>query len=181
MNLRIAAILATLIIATLFIACTPDTGPSEGDEETVVTSVAEIEPHVIPDPTEGLELGDPELGREYFYGENRGRCLTCHTLAGEGFEGGYALDDIGLQREAEWLAILLDNPRRPRPELAIMPPYRGDSGGATIADIVQFLLIQMTPVEHPETTDVLPESEPEPNHDSIGKYGDDESDERQGY
>ncbi len=171
MILRIATTLTILIFATFYIACTPGTGPSEGDEETVAASVAENEPYVIPDPTEGLELGNPELGREYFYGENRGRCLTCHTLAGEGFEGGYALDDAGLQHDAEWVAIFLDNPRRGRPEVVIMPPYRGDSGGATIADIVQFLMSQRTPVEHPETTDVLPDSEPEPNHDGIGDYG----------
>jgi len=102
-------------------------------------------------------------------------------LNGEGFEDGFILDDIGLRHEAEWLAIFIDNPRRQRPEIAIMPPYRGDSEGATIADIVQFLMTQKTPTVHPETSDIKPEDEPEPNYEGIGEHGGYTSDRRQGH
>jgi len=146
----------------------PDEPAADG---TVETSVAETEPVGPVDPTENLGKGDAEVGREYFYGENRGRCLDCHTLQGEGEPGGYALDDIGLRRDPEWLAVFINNPRDLRPEVARMPPYRGDEQGVTIADIVAFLITLKTPVEHPESTDVKPEDEPDPYYPENGGHG----------
>jgi mono/diheme cytochrome c family protein len=167
MNFKYSPVFLSVLVTCLMLGCTGEPPPVEepGEQETV--SVTQTEPVVIPDPTEDLELGNPEIGREYFYGENRGRCLTCHTLNGEGFEGGWALDDAGLRHDAEYLARFLDNPRNIRPEVAVMPPYRGDSEGATIADVVQFLLTLQTPVERAGPADIKPEDEPEPNHDGI--------------
>jgi len=156
-----------------FVYCSPDVpgssdaGPEGGES---ATSTAQAESDLPVDPTLDLHLGDLETGREYFMGENRGRCLDCHTLQGDGEPTGYALDDVGLRREAEWLAIFLDNPRNLRPEVARMPPFRGDSGGAEIRDVVQFLLTLQTPVDHPEPTDVKPGDEPEADHDGFGGF-----------
>jgi len=169
-HLRVRLLPIHVLIAFLLICGTgccraPDSGAADvesGQEAaTESTSVVQTEPVEPPDPFEGLGEGDAELGRDYFYGENRGRCLRCHTLQGEGEPTGYALDDVGLRRDEEWLAIFLDNPRRQRPEVARMPPFRGDSGGARIADVVAFLMTLRTPVDHPEPTDVKPEGEPE--------------------
>lgn len=139
------------------------TGDIAGDE----ASSDDEEDETPYDPTVGLDEGVAEIGEAYFNGENRGRCLTCHTLGDEGFEDGWALDDAGLRRSPEWLAIFIDNPRTLRPEVVIMPPWRGDSEGATIADVVAFMLTLQTEVEHPPTTDIKPDDEPEPNHDGI--------------
>jgi len=138
---------------------------------------AEYEEEYIPpaDPTEGLENGDAELGREYFLGSDRGKCLDCHTLNGEGnnreFDGPlWALDDTALRRDAEWLAVYLDNPRNLRPEVARMPPFRGDSGGARLPDIVAYLMTLRTEVDHPDSPYTKPAGEPDPNFDGIGDY-----------
>jgi hypothetical protein len=131
-------------------------------------SVAEIEPEIVPfDPKSDFELGDPEIGREYFSGENRGRCLTCHTLNSEGEGTGWALDDTGLRRDKQWLAIFLDNPRNLRPEVVRMPPFRGDEV-ATIPDVIAFLLTLRTPVDHPAHTDVKPADEPDMWEGGVG-------------
>ena len=167
-------IIPILVLLCGLYACSPTADRGSNDVsppgESLTESVAQAEVDEIIDPTIGLENGDPVLGREYFYGENRGRCLTCHTLNGEGDPTGFALDDAGLRHDARWLAIFLDNPRNLRPEVAIMPPYRGDEGGAKIADIVQFLLTLKTQVDHPESTDVKPPDEPDPDHEAFGGY-----------
>ena len=165
-----------LILILFSLSCTkpgspaPSGQPSSATEENleaVETSVVTEEADLPFDPTEGLDLGKADVGREYFYGENRGRCLTCHKLGEEGFADGWALDDTGLRRSPEWLARWIDNPRNLRPEVVIMPPWRGDSEGATIADVVAFLMTLQTEVDHPPTTDIKPDNEPEPNHEGI--------------
>ncbi len=200
-----------VLIPLMVISCnSPDAEISDINDPDEA-SVDENEYIPPDDPTEGLELGDPVLGREYFLGENRGKCLDCHTLDGvgnnrsydvegnkrgydvegnkrgydvEGNKRGYdvegnnrsydwdvwALDDTGLRREPEWLAIFIDNPRNLRPEVARMPPFRGDSDGAAIADVVAFLMTLRKPVEHPESTDIKPDDEPDPNFDGIGGF-----------
>ncbi|MCX6645090.1 MAG: c-type cytochrome [bacterium] len=140
---------------------------TEENLEAVESSVVTEESDLPFDPTVGLDLGKADAGSEYFYGENRGRCLACHKLGGEGFADGWALDDTGLRRNPEWLARWIDNPRNIHPEVVIMPPWRGDSAGATIADVVAFLMTLQTEVDHPATTDIKPDNEPEPNHDGI--------------
>ena len=159
--MRLSLILSAIFIL-LFCGCaTQSPAPEEiATDDVAETSVAETEPVEVIDPTANLDQGDAEIGREYFYGENRGRCLDCHTLNGEGEPGGYPLDDAGLRRDPEWLAVFINNPRDLRPEVARMPPYRGDEAGATIADVVAFLMTLQTPVDHPESTDVKPEDEP---------------------
>jgi mono/diheme cytochrome c family protein len=168
-------LILAVIMLILSVGCA-NRSPSPGPENEEVglqaeTSVAEGEAVGVIDPTANLDQGDAEIGREYFYGENRGRCLDCHTLNGEGEAGGYALDDVGLRRDPEWLAIFINNPRDLRPEVARMPPYRGDEEGATIADIVAFLMTLKTPVEHPESGDVKPEGEPEAHYPENGGHG----------
>lgn len=149
-----------------------DVVPENPADNTSTEAIDEGTENELPfDPTAGLEDGNAEIGEAYFYGDNRGRCLICHTLRGEGFEGGWALDDAGLIRDAEWLARWIDNPRNLRPEIVIMPPFRGDSEGATIADIVAFLMTLRTEIEHPDTSDIKPDDEPEPNHDGIAGSG----------
>ena len=144
--------------------------PADEVESTV--QAEDVTPH---DPTEGLENGRADIGREYFLDSTRGKCLDCHTLNGEGntrgFEGEvWALDDAGLRRDPEWLAVFIDNPRTLRPEVARMPPFRGDVKGATIADIVAFLMTLKTEVDHPETADIKPVDEPDPNLGGIGGF-----------
>jgi mono/diheme cytochrome c family protein len=167
-----------LILILLSLSCTKTASPTpapsgqsssatEENLEAVETSVVTEENNLPFDPTEGLDLGIADAGREYFYGENRGRCLACHKLGDEGFADGWALDDTGLRRSPEWLARWIDNPRNIRPEVAIMPPWRGDGEGATIADVVAFLMTLLLEVDHPATTDIKPDNEPEPNHDGI--------------
>jgi hypothetical protein len=167
------ALFAILIACSaLMISCAPREASPDRAGETAVRdgaeSVAKTD-FILPpeDPTEGLEEGDPEIGRDYFYGENRGRCLRCHRLHGEGEPTGWALDDAGLRRDAEWLATFLHNPRGLRPEVARMPPYRGDPK-ARLADVVAFLMSLRTPVEHPEPSDVKPADEPEKWESGVG-------------
>lgn len=149
-----------------------DVVPEDPADNNSIEAIDENTENELPfDPTAGLEDGIMETGEAYFYGDNRGRCLICHTLRNEGFEGGWALDDAGLRRDAEWLARWIDNPRNLRPEVVIMPPFRGDSEGATIADIVAFLMTLRTEIEHPEISDIKPDNEPEPNHDGIAGSG----------
>ena len=168
---RILPILLVALLATSALACpkpqtsapppSSENGDVNGQDDQAASSTAQTEPLPPPDPTVGLERGKPEIGKEYFYGENRGRCLKCHALGDQGEPTGYALDDVGLRRNSEWLAIFIDNPRNARPEVARMPPFRGDVEGATIADVVAFLMTLMTPVDHPESTDVKPPDEPD--------------------
>lgn len=149
-----------------------DVVPEDPADNISTKAIIENTENELPfDPTADLADGNEEIGEAYFFGDNRGRCLTCHMLHGEGIEGGWALDDAGLRRDAEWLARFIDNPRNLRPEVVIMPPFRGDSDGGTIADIVAFLMTLRTEIEHPETTDIKPDDEPEPNHDGIAGSG----------
>lgn len=174
-------ILTIVTIAILLsLSCVAgDTGTPGPDDETLPETTDNVQVSVIDgdvedadddtpfDPTEGLEDGVAEIGEEYFHGENRGRCLVCHSLGDEGFEDGWALDDTGLRRSPDYLARWIDNPRNLRPEVVIMPPWRGDSEGATIADVVAFLMTLQTAIERLETSDIRPDDEPEPNFDGI--------------
>ena len=165
--MRFVAVMC-IFLCLLFGACgkpsaqvkTPEAKPAE----TIASSTAQVEQI---DPTAGLDKGDPEIGREYFYGENRGRCLACHILNGQGEPGGFALDDAGLRHDPRWLAIFVSNPRAYRPEVARMSPFRGDPV-AKIADVVAFLMTLKTPVEHPAHTDVKPPDEPEKHEGGLG-------------
>jgi len=164
--------LSLLILLIVLAGCTSP--ESAGDPPELVAddgqvsagATEEIGPR---DPTANLDAGNPDIGREYFYGETRGRCLKCHTLAGEGDEWGLPLDDVGLRFSRERLAIFIDNPRNVRPEVSRMPPWRGDEV-ATIADVVAFLMTFQANVEHPVHTDVKPENEPDLYTGGIGGY-----------
>ena len=106
---------------------------------------------------------------------NRGKCLDCHTLNGEGNNRGFdgqlwALDDTGIRRSASWLARYIDNPRNIRPEVARMPPFRGDADGAVIADVVAFLMTLTAQTDHPGYEYVKPEDEPDPNFEGVGGF-----------
>ncbi len=151
--MRIAVLILT---AFLLSGCTQSDPPDEQTE-----SVVQDEPLTEPfDPRAEHPPGNPDIGREYFRGENRGRCLTCHSLSGEGEPTGWVLDDSGLRRDEQWLMIFIDSPRMLRPEVVRMPPFRGDEV-ATIPDVVAYLMTLTTPVEHPEHDDELPLGEPE--------------------
>ncbi|HDS30161.1 MAG TPA: hypothetical protein ENN67_03870 [Firmicutes bacterium] len=158
---KILTIVIFLIFCIFIASCGERIFRNENRTVAVESEIIEPDEEIVRfDPRADFELGDAEIGREYFFGENRGRCLTCHTLYGEGEPSGWALDDTGLRRDKQWLAIYLDNPRNLRPEVVRMPPYRGDES-ATIPDIVAFLLTLTTPVEHPVPGDIKPESEPD--------------------
>jgi mono/diheme cytochrome c family protein len=169
--MRLALIVILIFILT---ACSPkSTTPASTKSVAEGESVSTANPEILPpkDPTVGLDQGDPEKGKDYFNGENRGRCLACHTLAGKGEMGSYPLDDTGLRRSPKWLAQFLFSPRQLRSEVATMPPYRGDPV-ATIADVVAFLMTLKTPVEHPANTDVKPPDEPDKHGGGIpGRSG----------
>lgn len=171
MRLLLVLSFAALLLSSGCATQQPSPPPEGKSVDQAETSVAETEAVGVTDPTENLGEGDAEVGREYFYGENRGRCIDCHTLQGEGEPGGYPLDDVGLRREPEWLAVFINNPRDLRPEVARMPPYRGDEQGATIADVVAFLMTLKTPVERPEHDEVKPEDEPDPYFPENGGHG----------
>lgn len=131
---------------------------SESENPELSTTTNEpVEPF---DPTIGLDQGIVIIGRDYFFGENRGRCLVCHNLNGQGEPSGFPLDDIGLRRTPEWIAQFLYSPRILRPEVARMPPFRGDPQ-ASLADVVAFLLTLTKPVKHPEHKDIKPPDEPD--------------------
>jgi mono/diheme cytochrome c family protein len=168
----VTIVLLILFIGTILLigACAPkkvaefETKSVAGDEPL---TTEEIQAQIAKDPTVGLDKGDAQKGKDYFYSENRGRCLACHTLGGEGEKGSYPLDDAGLRRDPVWLAIFLSNPRTQRPEVARMPPFRGDKI-ATIADTVAFLMTLKTVVDHPAPTDVKPANEPDRNENGVG-------------
>jgi len=111
------------------------------------------------DVTENLDSGDPAIGREYVHDPNRGGCLRCHNLGGEGKPDGFKLDDVGLKRDPKWLAQFIQNPRNLRPEVARMPPWRNDTK-AKIADVVAYLMTLRTKVDHPASPDKKPAGEP---------------------
>ncbi len=140
-----------------------ETGETEGARSVAETEAADI----LFDPFQDFEPGDPDIGREYFLVKNRGRCLTCHTLNGEGERRGWALDDTGLRRDPGWLVTFVTSPRMLRPEVVRMPPFRGDEE-ATILDVVTFLLTLKTPVAHPEPEDIKPEDEPDTWEHGVG-------------
>jgi mono/diheme cytochrome c family protein len=146
--------------------------PQTQSDQTASAAFDRTEPTLAFDPTADLDKGNPEIGREYFYGENRGRCLRCHTLNGEGDSTGAAfeLGDTGLRFEPDYLATFVYNPRMLRPEVAIMPPWRGDPE-AKIADIVAFLMTLKTPVERPPVTDRKPPDESLPYEGGVGGHG----------
>jgi quinoprotein glucose dehydrogenase len=60
---------------------------------------------------ECLEGGDPDRGREIFFGSAAASCRRCHTVDGSGGNVGPNLSAIGLQKEREYLleAIVLPN------------------------------------------------------------------------
>src|SRR3990172_10561686 len=123
-----------IILMAQLVSCSKPPEPMIEIESPVSEKNSEItELERMSDPLENLGAGDPEIGREYFYGDNRGRCLRCHTLNGEGKPGTWPLDETGLRRDPEWLAIFIDNPRIKRAEVVRMPPFRGDAE-TSIAD-----------------------------------------------
>ncbi|MFH1676897.1 MAG: c-type cytochrome [bacterium] len=131
---------------------------TEANENTPSTEGADAQ-ETTGDVTENLESGDPVIGSEYVHDSNRGKCLNCHNLGGEGKPDGFKLDDVGLRRDPKWLAEFIQNPRSLRPEVARMPPWRGDST-ATIADVVAYLMTLKTKVDHPQSPDKKPAGEP---------------------
>jgi len=169
------AIFLVLFFLIITAGCTNSSTGQSDTEAGLQESTVGYEYFPPEDPTAGLEDGDAQLGLEYFMGSNRGRCLDCHTVGGEGNDRGFdgevwALDDTGLRRDPDWLAVYLDNPRNLRPEIARMPPFRGDEAGATLADVVAYLMTLRTEIDHPESTDVKPEDEPDPNFEGIGGF-----------
>ena len=170
--MSVVRLVLIILICLILFSCAPrpvshtlDSNPAS--ENPISTASPEVSQQS--DPTANLDKGNPEIGREYFLGENRGRCLKCHTLAGEGEPGTWALDDTGLRHDARWLAIFIDNPRNQRPEIARMPPFRGDPE-ATIADIVAFLMTLKVAVEHPVPSDVKPPDEPATYEGGVGGF-----------
>jgi mono/diheme cytochrome c family protein len=162
-----------VLIPFFLLACSPREQPIPSDTSTPdnqQASTTPTEPALAFDPTADLDKGNPEIGRAYFFVENRGRCLKCHTLNGEGDSTGTPLDDTGLRFKPDYLATFIFNPRMLRPEVEIMPPWRGDPE-AKIADIVAFLMTLKIPVDHPPTTDVKPSDEPLPYEGGVGGHG----------
>lgn len=157
-----------IIIILILLSCNTSNQPDQPADITKETEIPEIS-DVLPDPYENLGNGNPEIGWAYISSTNRGKCLECHSIAGDGNLDGWALDDTALRRDENWLAAFLDNPRNLRPEVATMPPYRGDEE-AVIADVVAFLMTLDSYVDHPESGDIKPEGEPEPYHGGIGGW-----------
>lgn len=83
------------------------------------------------------EEGDIEAGRQLY---NTRMCNLCHTLRGESgqmAQFGGSLDDLGVKRDAAWIASYLKEPK------SVIPNSPMPATGLTdreIADLIAFLL-----------------------------------------
>ena len=78
----------------------------------------------------------PEQGRRLFAAK---KCLTCHSLGGQGGQVGPALDGVGERRDAAWIREHLRNPQAVTPESS-MPRF--DFTEHEIRALSEFLLQQ---------------------------------------
>lgn len=77
--------------------------------------------------------GSVEAGRKFYYAQS---CDACHTISGQGGEGGPPLDDVGRRRSRDQLTQRMQERRAG----AVMPPLPSGTTDRQINDLVDFLL-----------------------------------------